>query len=277
MTYVKPEDVTYTQMCMWIDQNAYTSDKDEIKMYEYLYHISVMLINKNSLYTDPDVVDQFGLYCSSKLFLRIVNPKQYELDSEGREKLPKIKSILNYTKNVIHHYKVDYELEFNVEDKNLDVVTFSSNTLSQTLSDDAYLFDMMDFSFTIESISSIVRSHLSRIPYKKHSSEWLNIYTSCMLTLLDSVTLNRDMIETLKNSTNMQKNSLNRMYDLSRYADPILYHLPKSMSNYIRVLVNEIRHVIVAELRWKSSSRFSVETTIKELLAISCEENISGD
>lgn len=271
MTYDKPEDVTFTQMAIWIDEHVYTDDIDEGLLYEYLYHLSNMLAGQAAYFKTALEYDHFGLYCASRLFQRLMNPKQFELNESNQPKMNQIKSILNYIKKVIYPYKVDFELEFKLENKNLDVLNVGTFDLGSHMIESSSLFDRIEFSLALDSVSQIVKSHLKKIPRRKNSSEWDNIYLSCMLTLIDSITLSRGMLKKY-NSLKMNKDSyLDSAYKELRYQDPILYHLPESMSNYIRVLVNELRHVIAAELSWKVDCYIPADATMKSLICTSLE------
>lgn len=271
MTYTKPSDVTYTQMAIWIDEHVYTDDIDESLLYEYLYHLSNMLAGQASYFSTALEYDHFSLYSASRLFQRLYNPKQFELDENNQPRMKQIKSILNYIKKVIYPYKVDFEMEFKIEDKNMDVIQVGSFDLGSHMIESASLFDRLEFSVSIESVASIVRSHLRKIPKRKNSAEWSNIYLSCMLTLLDSITLTRTMMSKYESLKLKKDEYLDSVYEELRYQEPILYHLPDSMSNYIRVLVNELRHVLASELSWKTECYIPADASMKSLICTSLD------
>lgn len=266
MTYRKPEDVTYTQMAIWIDEHVYTPDFDVDTLYQYLYHLVNMLAQKFGYFDCAAEYDNFSLYCASRFYFRLTNKKQFEFDDSGNPKMKRIKSILNYLKKSLTHCKTDYELEFNVE-KKVDTVCVEDFYLQEYLVDNASLFDQLEFSYTSQSLDKIVRAHLQKIPFKKDSPEWLNIYTSCILTLLDSITLTNTMKGWYDNKKYYRYEFLTRLYNELRKQPPILFHLPPTMSNYITVLVNELRHVIAAEISWGSQYHISSEQAMKDMMA----------
>ena len=61
------------------------------------------------------------------------------------------------------------------------------------------------------------------------------------------------------------------MFNRLRYEQPILYHLDESMEGYIRVLVNEIRHVMSETLRCDSDIRISSDEVVKNIISASFE------
>ena len=92
----------------------------------------------------------------------------------------------------------------------------------------------------IRDIPNICRDFLRKIPRSKNSGEWINIYISCLLTLLNSMTL--------PNNTQLEESNkykqINKILDKIREEEIILYHLDLDMSPYIRVLVNELRVIL---------------------------------
>ena len=271
MTYSKPAGVSYTQMAIYIDQNIYSDKKDEEKLYTYLYHLAIMLATQGAYFSCAEEYDQFGLFSATRLYLRYTNQKQFETNEDGSPKMKKIKSCLNYIKRVIYPYKVDFDMEFNIENKDVDVIQLGGFDLGEHMIEQTSLFDSMSYSFTLGEISSIVRAHLKKIPYKTRSAEWMNIYMSCMLTLLNSMTLSNHQLKEFRKLKLPKYETLERLYTQLRYEDPILFHLDPSMSTYIRVLVAELRHVIAAELSWKGDFYISAEESMKNLICNSME------
>ena len=43
-------------------------------------------------------------------------------------------------------------------------------------------------------------------------------------------------------------------------------YLPESMKNYIKILVNEIRHVIAAEISWESDYRITSSEAMQSII-----------
>ena len=65
---------------------------------------------------------------------------------------------------------------------------------------------------------------------------------------------------------------LTRVNRILNEKEPILFHLDRMYSSYIKVLVNEIKHVIAKELTIESRSFVSAEASMKSLLANIMEE-----
>ena len=54
MTYAKPAGVSYTQMAIYIDEHIYSDNKDEEKLYTYMYHLAIMLATKGAYYSSAE-------------------------------------------------------------------------------------------------------------------------------------------------------------------------------------------------------------------------------
>lgn len=258
MTYNKPSNVTYTDMCIWIDTNMYEDNCDDIKLYEYLYHILNMFARKSSYFSRSNYYDDFALMSASRLYMRIRN-----------EKLTKIKSILNYIKTVIYPYKVEFEKELYVNNTEDNDLLYTDNvSLSTTLVEDSDIFDKIEFRYTLDSISTMIRRFLNKIPHNNKNAEWLNIYTSVLLTfnnMIGSACDKKSKLET------MSSKDLHALYlDISSQ-EPILYHLNKNYSNYIAALVNQIKALVAKQLSIENSSKISSETALKSVIIASMD------
>jgi len=265
MTYTKPDDKTFTEMAIWIDENVYKDDCPDDMLYEYLYHLAFMLSGLAGYFSCANDYDSFCLYTASRLFMRLRNKQQFELNENGQPKMKIIKSILNYMKKIIYPYKVDFELQFKIMDKNIDILPVSNFNLGTFVSESTSMFDRVEFSLALSHVADIVKAHLLKIPYKKRSSEWTNIYISCMLTLMNSITLTANQRERFKTKID-DLSVINGLYSELRLDPPILYHLPEKMSNYVKVLVNELRHVLASEIGWREHITESAESTTKSLI-----------
>lgn len=267
-TYEKPKDVTYTEMAIWIDNNVYSGSFDIETCYKYLYLLCYMLTVRLGFFRYEKDIDEFSLFVATSLYKRLTNKKQFESKSDGTCKMEKITSILNYMKKVLPRYKYDFDIVFNgmPVEKDIEVFAVPSFDLDSYAAENTYIFDQLSPSFTFENLSGIVKQHLRKIPHKKDSSEWENIYISCILTLLNTVTLDRDQIRRLKTQKRDKRFLLDNLYKDLRHKPPILFHLEDSYENYILTLVNEIRDVLAAEITWTSGTQITNDTSIENIL-----------
>ena len=279
--YKKPSNVTYTEMCIYIDENVYKENHNEELIYQYLYHISYMLAKKASLFNKNHYYDDFAIFCAGKLYMRLLNKKQYEYDEEGNPKLEKIKSILNYTKKLLYPLKVDFEQEEysqtitpqQIESEN----TYSFNQILNSYIDN---LDFCDFNLTLNDVEKTCNKFLKTIPYKENTKEWLNIYTSVLLTFLNMVTLNNKKVDRLKHLS-----STNRLTDthiINAFKEEIntkaiLFHLDENMNDYIIVLARELKNIIAKDLSDILDINVSNNIELVELSVKDYLNDINGD
>lgn len=263
MTFQKPSDVRFTDMAIWIDNNAYQNDFDVEKMYRYLYHLSYMLAKKRNLFDRATDYDSFSLYEANRLLKRLTNKGQYQMGDNGEPKVKRVKSILNYIKKVINLHKVEYQTSF-LMPENYDSISYSD--LGEIISDDTDIFDKIGFEYSLGNLHKIVENHLCKIPMRVDSNEWSNIYVSCMLTLINEMTLSKEDRNRMLSIKNVDSEKIDKLYHKQRNTDVILFHLDKKLSGYIRVLVNELRHCIARDLSCQASTHFSSNSVVKGVL-----------
>lgn len=274
--YAKPSDVTYTQMCIWIDENVYKEDCDDFLVFEYLYHISKMLAYKRRFFEKSEYYDDFGIYCATKVFMRLKDKRQFD----DNEKLTKIKSVLNYTKNILYAVKVSFENEFyaqNYVEKDDDIIDCGfHNSLISSLNK----LQVSDFKSCLDDFIKTIKQFVYSLPYD-NDLYIQNVYTSCILSFLNSVVLSKKhkkKLNKLKKDGRLTQEYIDKLYKKERENCIILYHLDDSMKDYITVLVNEIRHLVAQDLsEVLNDNSINFETNIKNMLILSINSDLKTD
>lgn len=281
MIFKKP-NISYTDMCIYIDKHAYEPDCDDNLVYEYLYHLLYMLARKSNYFNAEHYYEDFALQSAGKMFMRYKNPKQYELDEQTQQpKLTKIVSVLNYIKCKIYPMKVEFE----------------QHNYSQTGSGEEELSDPNDYAFVrklcydnelnkleftdyLHRIVIVVRKELEKIPYVSNRAVWRNIYISCLLTLLNSITLsnkNKEKLYIKGNYMYTRESYIEKVYR-EESADPVLlYHLEPSMKPYVFVLTNKVKKVLAKDLSNMIKSWEPTDEMVKNMLFTMIEESNGKD
>ena len=241
MIYKKPNNITYTQMAIIIDDMVASNNYDDDLLFEYLYHLSFMLANQNKYFKTLKLYEDFSIYTATSVFLRLKNSDK-----------SKIKSILNYLKKVLYFRKIAFERSIYCDDfylKSKEIDTISIYSFSTKLSDIAYKYNVIEFQSCLNSMTQTIKNWLKRIPYIYKSNEWYSVYMSCMLTILNYITLSNKDIEKLSNMIYKvdDENFINELYAKQRDS-VILYHLDDMMKDYIYILVKQIIHIISIDL-----------------------------
>lgn len=272
MTYSKP-NVRYVDMAIYIDEHVYkqTTEVEDNLIYEYLYHLAIMLARKGKYFKKADDYDKFGLLAATRMFTRLRSKKQFELDADGKPKLTPIKSSLNFLKSIMYPLKATYQQEYysQVISKELPEINYDPN-FNSSLVRSVDRLNVTDFRLCLNNIADCAEMCISRIPKKLNSDEYHNIYVSCLLTFLNSITISR------KNKKRVFKDCDGNVYykDVvlkkilkEENNDPvILYHLDESMKDYILVLTREIKHSLAQELSQALHTHISSEVNEQDLI-----------
>ena len=257
MLYEKPKDIRYVDMCIYIDENVYrkdlTEDEDET-IFKYLCILVEMLAKKQSFFKSQKQYEDFSIYVATSVFMRLKNKKQFEIDDKGNYKLKQIKSVLNYLKAILYPRKVNFEqmtysqVDTIYEEEITDCT--SGYTFSNQLSDITYELNLCEYISCLSDIIGTIRYFLKDIPYYSDKVVWNNIYISCMLTFLNSITLSKNNIHRLRRNDlkkELQYYQIDEMYE-KESNKVILYHLDESMFNYIHVLTKQIKNIMCKDL-----------------------------
>lgn len=207
-------------------------------------------------------LDDFSLYAASQLFNRYYN-----------EKLPKIKSCMNYVKKVINPYKSQYQTKFYRENitreklKNYDV-RYDSDLELELINKSSGL-NQCDFVVYLDDIAKTIKESIKCIPHKLHSNEFENIYISCLLTFLDLITLSdleQEQLNQINRSDCVRSNLYQSLYKMPKNYKPILYHLSEEYNQYILYLTNKAKISIKNDLKEIIYSQVSVQNLYNDLL-----------
>lgn len=261
MTYTKPKNISYTEMCIYVDkkiqQDALTDDEASC-CYEYLYHIIYMLAIKHKYFHKEEYYDEFAITLATDVYHRLfTHPKLKQLDENGKPLMPKMKSCLNYIKAILYGRKVAFEQK-NYSQKYIDIEEIPSNK-EPTYTSFLYSRDNLDFCIStnvelyLESITQTIKTHLyTTSPYKKQSLIIKNIYISCLLSILNSVTFTQQEKENIQNkyvTNNAKVRYLYKEYKTNKSNCVVLYHLPESYRGYIQVVVRQLFSLIGQDIK----------------------------
>lgn len=243
----------YTTMCIWVDKNAYTDNCDEIKLYDYIQSIIITQSMKRRLFRTRDDYEEFSIYYATEIFMRYRHPKQNEFDENGNRKLDRIKSVSNYVIQTLYfNYLIFLKKYRNFPSKEqpkglASVAPQFRDSLVETMDG----LRSIDFEHNLDRCFDITRDIMSQTPYRKDSVEWHNIYMSCMLTLLNYVTLSREQKRIAKNLNQegkINQRSLGKQFGINRNSGVKLYRLPDNMTKYIHVLSRKMMKAIASNL-----------------------------
>ena len=250
MLFKKPNNLKYTDLCIYIDQNApkivNPGENPEIEnlIYNYLWLLVKALAIKKCMFTEFQDYDMYAFYAANRLFFAI-RKNQINQGKVIKGKLIKpIKSCLNYTKALLYPMKIEYQLETFKEIIEEEFVSkkFDAFAYKEQLKTRAVEHSEVNEQFkkyikeTLSSDNKILDNVLQNSPFNKSTKEYKNLKISILLS----------SIQILKTRKKL---------DISNQS-MILWHLPKSMSSYAKILLKEFFMAIKLEIMdcYKSSN-----------------------
>ena len=242
--FKKPSNMRWVDLAIWIDENFYKEDCDYNTAYAYMYLLASMLSSKHRYFDNQKDYDEFAALLAYDTFKRMQNVNK-----------GKIKSVLNYMKSIISFRRIGYNYSKRqkiidpVYDKEWDAVAYVENCK------DSYEASFSDklYEGVVEVLSYTPQHILNSIPkvYKVNKLEYKNIYLSCMLSMLDRITLPNARDEKLNH-----KLKTSSMFDevkfYNKYLDDgniILWNLPKEYSNLILLIINKVNNKLINEIK----------------------------
>lgn len=243
MLFKKPSSMRYTELCMYIDENVpkivTPGEHPEIEntIYNYLWLLVKALAIKKCMFKNFEDYDMYSFYAATRLY-NALRKNQLNQGKIIKGKLIRpIKSCLNYTKALLYPMKIEYQRESfrEIIEEEFVSTKFDAIAYQEQLKNEArdsadviqtfrqYLYD------AVKQSDKLLDDILQKTPFNKASQEYRNLKISILLT---------------SNYVLKSKKKLNSAGAQS----VILWHLPKSMSNYTKVLLKEFFMAIKKEV-----------------------------
>lgn len=242
MLWKKPSSMKYTDLCIYIDEhvpdilNPGEHPDIENTVYNYLWLTVKALAIKKHYFQSFSDYDGYAFYAANRLFFAL-RKNQWNTGKviKGKQIRP-IKSCLNYIKKLLYPMKIEYQQEAYKEiiDEEFVSKKFDAFTLKESLksnvqqSQGQIIFQKAGAIDLLKSSGLILDQVLERLPFNKNSIDYKKIRISILLNCISS----------LKAKNKLGFNS----------ASVILWKLPKSMSEYVKVLIKEFYTELEKEL-----------------------------
>ena len=242
MIYKKPTGMRYTEMCQYIDANVpklvNPGEYPDIEstIYNYLWLLVKALAIKKCMFKKFEDYDGYAFYAATRLFLAL--RKNYLNQGKiikGKQIKP-IKSCLNYTKALLYPMKIEYQRETFKEIIEEEFVSkkFDAFAYEAQLKNEAR--DSSDMSAQLklylqEALSRknrLLTELLEKSPFGPSTPEYKNLKISILLNSINILRTKNKLVVADQQSI-------------------ILWHLPKNMTSYVKVLVKEFFTMIKLE------------------------------
>ena len=235
MQWRKPQDMKYTDMCIFIDQNiAYIAEhrgenpEVEDKICNYLWLLVKALAIKKSLFQNFSDYDPYCFYAAERLFNAFIKNYQNQGKVIKGKLIKPIKSCLNYTKALLYPMKVEYQNKSFREVISEETVSkkFDAFNMREHMKADAVKREGVNESFklylqdSLNNIDKLIDKVLAKTPFSESSLDYKHLKISLLLNCLNTLKVRRKLDTTL--------------------TTVVLWKLPKSMASYVKILLNEL-------------------------------------
>jgi hypothetical protein len=268
MIYKKPANLKYTEMCIYIDENvpkiANPEEYPEIEatIYNYLWLLVKALAIKKCMFNKFEDYDGYAFYAATRLFLAL--RKNYLNQGKvikGKQIKP-IKSCLNYTKALLYPMKIEYQRETFKEiieeefvSKQFDAFAYKEQLKSEArdseeISSKLRLYLQEAFSQQNKLLDELLR----KSPFGPSTPEYKNLKISILLNSINILQTKKKLVVTDQQSV-------------------VLWHLPKNMTNYVKILVKEFFTAIKLEIMDCCREANPTDDTLDAILQANWEES----
>lgn len=268
--FKKPKDMTYTDMSIWLDNNFYKEDCDYNTAYSYLWLLSYMLACKNKYFNSEKDYEKFSSFVAYDAFKRMTNKDK-----------SRIKSGLNYIKSIMPFRKMAYDAEKNV--KIIDSEFDSSWDGFEYRNLRRESFEKSNHELIVENIIQILENtpkYIDKCIPKVFKKDvlYLNIYNSCLLSMINKMTLKQQYKENLY----YKLDNVPSFNDVKYYRkhldnDIILWHLPDTMKNVVQVVLNKVNNILVNEIKEVTSDILVSDSEFNCILGSAFESTTGGN
>lgn len=242
MLFKKPSHLKYTELCQFIDANVpkivNPGENPELEntIYNYLWLLVKALAIKKCMFNDFQDYDGYAFYAANRLFFALRKNQLNQGKTIKGKLIRPIKSCLNYTKALLYPMKIEYQRETFKEIIEEEFVSnkFDSFAYKEQLKGTARENSGVTRQFKVYLTETLCKNGdildkiLQKSPFKPGMSEYQNLKRSILLS----------SIQILKT---------NKKLDIANQS-VILWHLPKSLSNYTKILLKEFFMALKLEI-----------------------------
>jgi hypothetical protein len=220
-------------MCVFIDQNVpkivNSGEFPELEntIYNYLWLLVKALAIKKCMFKNFEDYDMYSFYAANRLFLALRKNQLNQGKTIKGKLIRPIKSCLNYTKALMYPMKIEYQretfreiIEEEFVSTKFDALAYKEQLKNQARSSAEITHNFKNYVQTaVRQSGQILENILQKSPFNSATPEYHNLKISILLT----------SIQILKNKKKLSASP----------QSVVLWHLPKSMTNYTKVLLKE--------------------------------------
>jgi hypothetical protein len=240
--FKKPSGMKYTEMCQFIDANVpkiiNPGENPELEntIYNYLWLLVKALAIKKCMFKDFQDYDMYAFYSANRLFLALRKNQVNQGKTIKGKLIRPIKSCLNYTKALLYPMKIEYQresfrevIEEEFVSTKFDAIAYKEQLKNQARENSDVKTHFKEYvKVALSHSSQLLEEILQKSPFNSATPEYQNLKISVLLTSLQ-ILKNKKKLSAIPQSV-------------------ILWHLPKSMSSYTKVLLKEFFTALKSEI-----------------------------
>jgi hypothetical protein len=240
--FKKPSGMKYTEMCQFIDANVpkiiNPGENPELEntIYNYLWLLVKALAIKKCMFKDFQDYDMYAFYSANRLFLALRKNQVNQGKTIKGKLIRPIKSCLNYTKALLYPMRIEYQresfrevIEEEFVSTKFDAIAYKEQLKNQARENSDVKTHFKEYvKVALSHSSQLLEEILQKSPFNSATPEYQNLKISVLLTSLQ-ILKNKKKLSAIPQSV-------------------ILWHLPKSMSSYTKVLLKEFFTALKSEI-----------------------------
>lgn len=290
MRFKREKGLEVVDYCKYIDDNVYRedlTDAERDKILKYLYFIVYSISKHRKLFDDNQDYDGFAFVLAEWMYYRYYDPSKQTYDEFGN--VERLKSVKNYVCQCINGRALAYRQKFKFSELLEDYHDTDGKYFGNFI-DTALYKNIIKDSIDSEDRQQIVRlinGEIAEIPnivwkicnttqYKKDKQVVHNLYISCLLSFLNSMTLSNSVkrtIEIKKKANTMTPGIMSSLLTRNMKKPIILWHLDDNFTDYVKLLLVRIKKQFEYEIH-TIINKF--ETTMSQLDVL-LAHTIGGD
>ena len=275
--YTNTENLKVVDMCKIFDEEFPREDRDDNKLFRYLYLIiyAVTLKEKPNWFQKYEDYDAYASYSTRTLYTRFIKQQK-----EGKQ----LKSILNYFHGAMSGLRINFQREEFAEVIDPEHDDFSPEqfmaTMQENLSNEYYAKEKEDeITRLLNDVHKVAKKVIKESPYSRDKQMSHRLYISMLLTFLSNLTINNKAMNRFnkkveKNTKDMDKIFAN-LLEKEKQESPILWKLDESMSDYVKLLVNKMKYKLANDLRDIQNYYVIPEDVVTGIMASAYSESYS--
>jgi hypothetical protein len=269
--FKKPSGIKYTEICQFIDENvpkiANPGENPELEnlIYNYLWLLVKALAIKKCMFNDFKDYDMYAFYAANRLFFALRKNQLNQGKTIKGKLIRPIKSCLNYTKALLYPMKIEFQRESFKEiieeefvSKKFDAFTYKEQ-LKNKARDSAGVTEQFKKHLheVFSQNSKVLDQVLQKSPFNPSTPDYQNLKISILLTSIHILKTKKKLDATPQSV--------------------ILWHLPKSMTGYTKILLKEFFTALKLEIMDCYSMADMNELDLENILASAMEVKYSNE